>query len=608
MFTVTNVGQAPLENVTYPVTNTGSATWTQDASTCTVTIGSLASCAISGHLTGTNDGAGSLYIKALGSFNGVNYSFVALPLAYTVTAAPSLQITPVSVSMILLANNVDLQSQTYTVKNIGNDPALFTNIALNDSSSNTVKPIQNGGTCSNSTTLNETESCTVIVTYGPAAASQAINESGIATLQVDYHGGTPDTSYNSKATLTYNLVGNDSRAIESANPTINLPGAGTPDSPYEGNANLDPMKIPLTYTNPSVNYPLTNFNLNTNNLPYGLVVDPSSTCKTGSETMNLESGASCTLVLALDRSLLATVGGSVVLDFTTPTATWTTPLGFYSQAGTATYLTYAQPSVVFALSINTANFESTILSITGSNLDKGANPLPVSVAGVSNWLESSPVNPSAGCTVNPSTYAISCSLTQASSTESVTYIMPNYLQTGESADIPLIFSTSAYAYLNPGYTFINYLAPVATGFTNLGNGCTQDNVTGLIWATNGSLLGTGAWGESTTAGTVQYKVAQMNTTSGATGYQLCGYSDWRVPSKDELAAMLQIPIDLSAATPYSDWFNANGFTGVQAYIYWSSSPDASNPAYAWSVDFDFGAVGSDDKTFSGYVWPVRGGQ
>lgn len=461
VFTVTNVGKAPLTSVTYPVTNTSTATWTQDGSTCTTTIGALASCAISGHLTGTNDGTGSLYIKAQGSFNSVSYSFVALPLSYTVTANPSLEITPVSASMTLLANGVESQSQTFTVKNVGNDPAIFTGLALNDSSTNTVKPViisgSGVGECTSSTTLNETVECTVIVKYGPAAASKAINESGVATLQVAYHGGTPDTSYTSQAPLNYNLVGNDSYVTESTT-VSNLTGAGTSGSPYAGNANLNPMKITLTYSNPSVNYPMSKFNLNTNGLPYGLTVDPSSTCKTGSETMSLESnGASCTLVLALDRSVLASIGGSVVLDFTTPTATWTTPLGFYSQAGSQTYLTYAQPSVVFALSNNNASFESTVLSITGSNLDKGANPLPVSVAGVKNWLESSPVNPSAGCTVNPSTYAVSCNLTAGTNPANVTYIMPNYLQTGESASIPLLFSTTAYAYLNPSYTFINYV-------------------------------------------------------------------------------------------------------------------------------------------------------
>lgn len=660
VFTVTNVGKAPLTNVTYPVTNTGSATWTEDGSTCTSSIGALASCTITGHLTGTDGGAGSLYIKAVGSFNSVNYSFVALPLSYTVTSNPALEITPVSASMTLLANGVESKSQTFTVKNVGNDPASFTGLALNDSSTNTVKPViisgSGAGECTSSTTLNETQTCSVIVKYGPAAASTTINESGIATLQVNYDGGTPSTSYNSEAKLYYNLVGNDSHATESTT-VSNLTGAGTADSPYAGNANLDPMKITLTYSNPSTNYPMSNFNLNTNGLPYGLTVDPSSTCKTGSETMSLESnGASCTLVLALDRSALASIGGSVVFTFMTPTATWTTPLGFYSQAGTTTHLTYAQPSVVFALSNNNGNFASTVLSITGSNLDKGANPLPVSVAGVKNWLESSPVNPSAGCTVNPSTYAVSCNLTSGSSIESVTYIMPNYLQTGESANIPLVFSTSDYAYLNPGYTFINYLAPAAPilrtialpqtgqtptlpvnpalvgmdGYTYIGvpwayvtsgattpatrftvgagaeSNCITDNLTGLMWIKDLNTINSGA------AMTWQVALDLIATANNGAGY--CGHNDWYLPTINDLSSLLNDGFIGGANNYQSEWLNSQGFSNVQAFddldnstYYWSSSTLASNTYNALVVGFGYGFVSARAKDASSfyYVWPVR---
>lgn len=467
VFTITNVGKAPLTGVTYPVTNTGSATWAEASRTCTTTIGvgPSSSCNITGNLTGADDGTGQLYVKAVGSFNSTNYSFVSLPVNYTVTATPSLSITPNTSSLTLLANNTDIKTQVYTVKNNGNDPALFTAVNLLTPGSAALKPVITGsgaGVCANNTTLAENAECTVTVTYGPAAVNLSANESGVATLDIDYHGGTPDTPRNAEATLNYNLVGNDSYVQESMTAT-GLTGSGTSGAPYVGNANLNPMKITLTYTNPSVNYSMSNFNLNTNNLPYGLIIDTSnSTCATGADKMNIESnGGFCRLVLSLDRAQLATVSGSVVLDFTSPKATWTTPLGFYSQAGSMVDLNYAQPSVVFVLSQNNGSFESTILSITGSNLDKGANPLPVSVGGVSHWLESSPVNPSSNCTVNPSTYAVSCNLTVASNVESVTYVMPNYLQTGESADIPLMFSTStsAYGFLSPTYTFINYLAP-----------------------------------------------------------------------------------------------------------------------------------------------------
>lgn len=668
VFTVTNVGQAPLENVTYPVSNTGSATWVQDSSNCTTSIGALASCSITGHLTGSNDGGGDLYIKALGKFNSQSYSFVALPVDYLVTSNPSLQITPASASMTLLANGVQSQNQTYTIKNIGNDPASFTGLSLLDQSSNLVKPSIFGGTCSASTTLAESQDCTVIVKYGPAAVSLTANESGVATLQVGYHGGTPDTSYNSQAALNYNLVGNDSRVTESTT-VSNLSGAGTPASPYQGNANLDPMKITLTYGNPSTNYPMSNFNLNTNNLPYGLVVDPSSTCATGGQTMSLESnGATCTLVLQLDRSLLATVGGSVVLDFTTPTATWATPLGFYSEVGTTTSLTYAQPSVVFVLSKNNSNFVSTVLSMTGSNLDKGANPLPVDIAGVKNWLESSPIDPSSNCTVNASTYGVSCNLTLASNVESITYVMPNYLQDGESADIPLIFSTAANAYLNPRYMFINYIMTpptppivatinlpqtgqvmrVPTGCAPLSATCIDSPVGsdgygrttanganipfGGTWAYNGTgaltpatrfTVGSGAEANCVTdtlTGLMWIKAPSSTTYKWLNGTtypaqaavdvyntnNTCGHNDWYLPTVNDLASLLN---DGQASHPtqasHATWLNAQGFSNVQANFYWSSSSRASDTTRAWVVDFSVGPVNAYGKSYAFYVWPVR---
>lgn len=480
VFTLNNVGKAPLNTATYTPTNTGPATWMQDGTTCGSTIAPQGTCTISGHFVGTNDGTGTLYYQALGSYNSTNYSFVALPLRYEVTAAPSLTITPIGISLTLLANGVDVKTQTFNVINQGSDPALFSALSLLESNTQ-VKPTISGGTCSDSTTLAETESCSVIVSYGPAAESNTANESGIAIVNLNYHGGTPDMTYNVQDNFNYNLVGNDTTVVVGG-PTATIPGNGEESNPFRGNPSLEPMQITLTYTNPSVNYGLTNFNLNTNNLPYGLVVDPSSTCTTGSAVMNLAKGQSCNLVLKVDRDLLTTSasGGSIVLNYTSPTATWTTPLGFYSQAGSMVYVNYLQPTIAFTLSNNNSYFYSTILTMTAAN-ESTTTTLTVNISSVSNWLESVPINQSSNCSINNSDYSVSCNL-KITTMASVTYIMPNYLQAGENASIPLIFGTDTneYAYLNPEYIFINSPSirvnlPQTGQVMTVPTGCTSGN-------------------------------------------------------------------------------------------------------------------------------------
>ena len=50
------------------------------------------------------------------------------------------------------------------------------------------------------------------------------------------------------------------------------------------------------------------------------------------------------------------------------------------------------------------------------------------------------------------------------------------------------------------------------------------------------------------------------------------------------------------------------FTGVQPFYYWSSTTGAGSMLYAVQVYLVTGEVFGEDKAFSLYVWPVRGGQ
>ena len=71
------------------------------------------------------------------------------------------------------------------------------------------------------------------------------------------------------------------------------------------------------------------------------------------------------------------------------------------------------------------------------------------------------------------------------------------------------------------------------------------------------------------------RVNQDNDGEGS-----CGFKDWRVPTVGELQSLLDLSVPAPGPTLDMDYF-----PDVQAAPYWSSTPDAENTRYAWSVNF-----------------------
>lgn len=123
-------------------------------------------------------------------------------------------------------------------------------------------------------------------------------------------------------------------------------------------------------------------------------------------------------------------------------------------------------------------------------------------------------------------------------------------------------------------------------FVDCGNGIMADNLTGLMW-------------EQNTDATVKTWADALEYAKDLT---LGGYSDWRLPNKNELRSLLNYEEDVVA-----DWLGYRGFQNVQEEEYWTSTTYASSAGSAWTVIMLAGHLYYADKSAARFVWAVRGG-
>jgi PKD repeat protein/pimeloyl-ACP methyl ester carboxylesterase len=133
--------------------------------------------------------------------------------------------------------------------------------------------------------------------------------------------------------------------------------------------------------------------------------------------------------------------------------------------------------------------------------------------------------------------------------------------------------------------FIVLFSRVAFGaFVVNGNGTVTDTSTGLIW-------------QRETAGEMTWEAA----ISYCEGLSLGGYSDWRLPNRNDLLSLVDY-------TRYDPAIDTTAFPDTMSSYYWSSTTYAPYSVYAWCVYFDYGLVSHDLRSYDSYVRAVRSGQ
>lgn len=142
----------------------------------------------------------------------------------------------------------------------------------------------------------------------------------------------------------------------------------------------------------------------------------------------------------------------------------------------------------------------------------------------------------------------------------------------------------------------------AAPFTVNGDATVTDSTTSLVWdqcpyGLSGTTCATGTALNGIWAGALGAAVA-----ANAASYK--GFTDWRVPNKNELESIAKIDT-YTAGQPAID---TTAFPGTPLSSFWTSTNYAPLPSRAWFVYFDNGNTYAYNKTGTYYVRLVRSGQ
>lgn len=142
--------------------------------------------------------------------------------------------------------------------------------------------------------------------------------------------------------------------------------------------------------------------------------------------------------------------------------------------------------------------------------------------------------------------------------------------------------------------------------------CVTDRVTGLVWEVKNADGGLRDKNKTYTNYTDSTQSATYGTATDAKGYvdavkalALCGYTDWRLPTKEELLGLVDYSISAPGPTIDQTWF-PNTAANLLDWRYWTSSGYALDALQAWKVGFSNGDSISGERAYDGHVRLVRG--
>ncbi|HIE5740738.1 TPA: DUF1566 domain-containing protein [Stenotrophomonas maltophilia] len=113
-----------------------------------------------------------------------------------------------------------------------------------------------------------------------------------------------------------------------------------------------------------------------------------------------------------------------------------------------------------------------------------------------------------------------------------------------------------------------------------------DHATGLMWAVK-------SIGDSDGD-----PMSQVDCEKACRELRLLGYDDWGMPTRGELAALVE-------DTRHEPAIDTSLFPGVLPRWHWTSTPAAWSSASAWFVDFSYGRVDYLRRNYNGFALAVR---